>query len=588
MSPTPSNTVERQRGDLLLFVSANDRARCDTQAYRVLADEKAPHLEKQILGIDKIDPALSRDRAAFVATLEANDDDRRHFDEMLLECAEEVSRIRKEKGTSYEADPNYLTDLGNAERFVAHHADHARYVPQWEKFLLWDGSRWKPDEVRAHVQLACETVRSLWQEAADAKDSTERASLAKHARESEREPRITALLRIATTDPRIIAEPEQLDANPWLLGVSNGVVNLRTGQLRQMSPEDLITKLAGSRFDPKATAPKWKGYLERVLGGDGELESYLQRLVGYLLTGLTIEQVFFFLYGLGGNGKSVFLTVLRWLLGDYAVSADSSTFLARQHEGPRTDIARLEGARLVTSLEAGENRRLDEELIKKITGGDVVTARKLYKAEREFVPQFKLLFAANHKPVISGTDIAIWRRVQLIPFTITIPEDERNRSLSDELKEELPGILNWAVEGCLLWQEQQLRPPQIVQAAVDAYRVESDTIGRFLSDSFELDPTAATSAKVIYLAYTRWAESMGEHRRLSANALGRKLTEKGIPSEKDKQTQTVYRLGIKVRDSGHEDSPEAPAREVDREPEHSRALIPLFGNSSFRARKTTS
>lgn len=451
-----------------------------------------------------------------------------------------------------------LTDLGNAERFVAQHSDHVRYVPQWDEFLTLEGACWKRDRIGSAYQLACDTVRSLWQEAADEKDSTERANLANHARQSERESRISALLKIARTDPRIVVEPEKLDADPWVLGVPNGAIDLRTGELRSMRPSDLITKLAGAPFDPDAQALKWKAYLNRILAGDIELERYLQRAVGYALTADISEQAFFFLYGLGANGKSVFLSVLRWLLNDYAATADSATFLARQHDGPRTDLARLEGTRLVTSLEAGENRRLDEELMKKITGGDPLTARQLYKAEREFVPQFKLLFAANHKPIIRGTADAIWRRVQLIPFLVTIPEAERNPYLSDELKDELPGILAWAVEGCLLWQEQRLRPPHVVQAAVEEYRAESDTIARFLEECCESDPSAVTPAKAIYVAYTHWAESMGEY-RLSANALGRKLTEKGIPSEKIGTAQTSHRIGIRLRLSPPDEPTEAPS-----------------------------
>ena len=574
-------TIERKRHHLVIRLSLNGKARCTAIAARLLSDGS-----EERIGINSLNPVVLRERETFVRSIPAPLDEKEEFMQLLTECAGELEiTADHQHPTSLVTERNRVcTDLGNAERFVEQHGDRIRYVPHWDKVLILEGARWKPDEMQAHYQLACETVRALWKEAADADDSNERAQIAKHAKESERESRISALLKIAKTDPAIVVEPEKLDSDQMLFGALNGVVDLRTGELRAMRPTDLITRVAGAPFDPSAQAPRWRAYLKRVLANDEELEHYLQRVVGYALTGDVSEQVFFFLYGLGANGKSVFLSVLRWLFADYAATADSATFLARNQDGPRTDLARLEGARLVTAMEAGENRRLDEELIKKITGGDVITARKLYHAEREFTPRFKLLFSANHKPIVRGSDHAMWRRVQLIPFTVTIPEGERNPHLADELRDELPGILAWAVEGCLLWIEQGLRPPARVVAAVAEYRTESDTIGRFIEECCDQDPTVATPSKAIYARYTAWADSVGEH-KLSANMLGRKLKEKGFESENLGERQLAHRLGLRLRPESNGD-PSGPSSTVDVRsiPEHSRGLFPESGISSPGAR----
>lgn len=275
---------------------------------------------------------------------------------------------------------------------------------------------------------------------------------------------------------------EQLDADPKKCGATNGVIDLLTGTLIAPNPADFITKLVGAPFDPSAVCPRWERFLNDVFASDTELVTYFQRLVGYCLTGFTTEQVIVLLYGSGANGKSVALTILKLLLGDYALHAAAETLSPKHGDTVRSDLARLDGARLVTCSETADGKTIDEPLVKSLTGGDPITARKLYASEFSFIPKCKFLLATNHKPVIRGGE-AIWRRIHLLPFAVTFPLGKRDNKLTNTLTEELPGILAWAVRGCLEWQRVGLSPPQAVRDATDAYRADSDTFGHWIEIS---------------------------------------------------------------------------------------------------------
>jgi putative DNA primase/helicase len=280
------------------------------------------------------------------------------------------------------------TDLGNAERLVRLFGDRIRFVPQWG-WLVWDGERWARDNGNQRItELAEETVRQIYREAAEAQDPEERAKLAKWAIASESRQRITAMIDLAA--PMCLASPEEFDADDWLLNLENGVLNLRTLEFLPHDPNLKLTKLAPVTYDPNADCPKWKAFLQRIFNNNERLIRFVQRAVGYSLTGSTREQCLFFLHGTGANGKSTFLEVIRALLGDYAVTTDFSTFVADRKSSVRNDIARLHSARLVTAIEVGEGKRFAEELIKTLTGGDTVAARFLYREFFEFKPRFKV------------------------------------------------------------------------------------------------------------------------------------------------------------------------------------------------------
>jgi putative DNA primase/helicase len=331
-----------------------------------------------------------------------------------------------------------LTDLGNAERFVAHHGEDVRYCYQWRKWLVWTGARWERDEAGRVHRLAKETVRSIYREASDEEDEDRRKALAKHARASESETRIRAMVELAKSE--IPASPDQFDADPCLLNTSTGTIDLRTGALREHRREDLITKLAPVEYDPVAAAPTWETFLKRVLPGE-ELRGFVRRAAGYSATGNTSEQCMFIHHGPGANGKSTFQETISAALGDYAMRTPTETLLVKRPGGVPNDVARLKGARFVTASETEEGRRLAESLVKDLTGQDTISARFMWAEWFDFKPTHALHLSTNHKPEIRGTDAAIWRRIRLIPWAVTIPPAEQDRELPEKLRTELPGVL---------------------------------------------------------------------------------------------------------------------------------------------------
>lgn len=398
------------------------------------------------------------------------------------------------------------TDLGNARRFIRAHEDHVRCATGRRSriWYAWDGPRWVPDATGAIERLAKTTVRDLYREAAQLSDTDARDQLLKHAARSEAAPRVKALLELASTEPEIALQADAFDADPWLLNVNNGTINLKTGTLQPHKRQDLITKLAPVDYDPKAKAPRWRQFIDEITDGDKELQDYLQRIVGYGATGDVREECLFFCYGQGGNGKSKFFETIRAVLGDYSQQSDFSTFMERHGDGPRNDLARMRGARFVTASEAQGERPFDGRILKQLTGGDTITARKLYEELFEFKPQHKLFLAANHKPVVKEQSEAFWRRLRLIPFTVTFSRANRDDKLLPKLLSESAGILSWITRGCLEWQRSGLGLPSVVRKATNVYKEENDVLGEFLSSSCVLDPGAWASTTELFRTFNEW------------------------------------------------------------------------------------
>ena len=434
------------------------------------------------------------------------------------------------------------TDVGNARRFIAQHGAKVRYCHTWRKWLEWDGTRWAIDETGAITRRAKATLDALFHAAAGLEDD-ERQRLVKHAMASERGARLESMLRLAESDERAAITASVLDTDPWKLNVLNGTLDLRTGELLPHDPKQMHSKLAPVNYGEMAECPRFLAFLEEILP-DSEVRAFVQRAVGYSLTGDTRERCLFIPYGTGGNGKSTFLEAVRGVLGDYARQADVSTFmLGRTDSGPRPEVVRLSGARFISSVEVEEGRRLAESLVKALTGNDTIAARGLYSNVVEFQPVFKLWLATNHKPTIRGTDNAIWDRIRLIPFTVTIPPERRDGDLATKLAAELPGILAWALEGCLAWQQEGLVAPNAVRLATSKYREEMDTVRRFLSDRCVKSATATVGASDLYATYKKWAED-GSEKPMTQTLFGTRMAELGYERHQHATTRRKTYVGV--------------------------------------------
>ncbi len=442
------------------------------------------------------------------------------------------------------------TDLTNAERFVNLFGDQVRYVPAWG-WLVWDTKRWKRDDTEEVRRLAMEVLKDLYREAAETDDQKRRQALADWAKRSESRQRLEAMIALA--EPLCAAHPEDFDIDPWLLNVLNGTVDLRTGELREHRKEDLITKLAPVKFDPGSKAPTWLRFLDRIFARRENLICFVQKTLGYALTSDTREQCLFIMWGSGANGKSTLVNTVSAVLGEYALAMPTETLLAKRQDYIPNDIARLKGGRFVSAVESAEGRKLNEPLIKSFTGGDRIAARFLHREFFEFAPTFKIFIATNHKPVIRGTDHAVWRRIRLIPFTVTIPEAEQDKELPRRLLAEASGILNWLVEGCLAWQRDCLGMPDEVKTATENYRSEMDTLAAFLADCCILDEDARVNASDLYHAFKSWSLENGED-AISQRAFGMALTERGFTRVRGTGGRIAWTgVGLRVNDRVNKD-----------------------------------
>jgi putative DNA primase/helicase len=420
-----------------------------------------------------------------------------------------------------------LTDAGNADRFADRWRETVRYVPEWKKWLVWDGCCWVKDDVNKVTELAKEVARDIYMEGVAIHDPSVRDKITKHSARSQQEPRLLAMISLAESIPILVARAGELDQQHDLLCVANGVINLTTGKLQRAQQSDLMTQCAPVVFDAKAKCPAFLAFLKRIMGGKKDLVNYVQRVFGYTLTGHTGEQCLFFFYGHGANGKSTLLNVLSDMLGSsYAKQTPPETLMVKFGGRSATnDLARLQGTRAVMANEVESGAHLAEAMIKQITGGDLISARYLYAEYFEFRPVFKLFIAGNHKPVIRGDDDGIWRRIHLVPFVVTIPEAERDPDLAAKLRAELPGILNWAIKGCLAWKKSGLSVPRVITDAVKEYRDDMDIMGQWLTERVELSPTAEWAAAMAYGNYRQWLDDNG-FKPMTISAFGQKLSER--------------------------------------------------------------
>lgn len=442
-----------------------------------------------------------------------------------------------------------LDGIGNGERFIDQHGRDVRFCYELDSWLVWTGRRWSLDSQAQVEAMAKKTARLILKEMERALDEARDAgtpddeieaiekAYRKQYISAARVHGVKDTLKMAQSEQGVKVSIPQIDANPMLLNVRNGTVDLATGRLRPHRRGDGITKLAPASFDPDADSTLWQEFLDRVFDGDEDLIAYIQRAVGYSLTGGVGEQCLFFLHGAGQNGKSVFIQTLLHVLGEYAQKAPTEMIMKQDRSssgGATPDMARLRGVRLAVTAELEENQRMGEARVKDLTGADRIVARHLYREPIEFDPTHKLWIYGNHKPAIRGTDDGIWRRIRLIPFTVRIPDQEKDPDLTAKLGRERDGILAWAVRGCLEWQRDGLGLPHAVASATEAYRSESDRLGDFIEECCAVEMCARVGKSDLYAAYEAWCRQSGEY-AMSKKKLGQRLAERGFEEERTKQ-----------------------------------------------------
>ena len=381
------------------------------------------------------------------------------------------------------------TDDRIANIFAEEHRNDLRYVAAWSKWHEWREGCWREDNTLHAFDLIRKTCKA---------HGVKLNSMAKI---------VGAVHGLARTDRRLAATVEQWDADPWALNTPDGIVDLRSGTTRRHDPNAYCTKITAA--GPRGDCPMWKAFLDRIMGGDSALVAYLQRVFGYCLTGDTSEEALFFGYGVGNNGKGVLTRTVSSILGDYHLAAQIETFTVNPNDRHPTELARLAGARFVTASETEEGRRWAEARIKQLTGRDPVTAHLMRRDDFTFVPQFKLFLFGNRKPNLVRVDVAIMRRLNLIPFEIVIPQEERDPRLDHKLKGEWPGILAWMIDGCLDWQERGLAPPEAVTKATDAYFAGQNSFAFWIEECCERDPNEWTRTTALFASWKAWAEKAG-------------------------------------------------------------------------------
>jgi putative DNA primase/helicase len=437
---------------------------------------------------------------------------------------EETIDSNKKRGTPIDAAkvgaPFAMTDLGNAERLCAWHRDSLRWDTARRTWRVWDGQRWAVDSSLEVQRLAADTARKIRREAINAparsgetKDMGE--ALFSWAVKSESRDKLGSMLEVAKSQPGVAVSGEVWDTDPYLLNVANGTIELRTGSLRKHDRSDMITKLSPVAYDPAREDTRWDRFLQDAAGGDAELIRFLQIAAGYTLTGDTTEEKLFLVYGPTAGGKSTFLESVRSVLGDYARTIQADLLAKQNPKGgssPSPELAGLAGARLAAGSEMEQGREIAEALAKNLTGGEPITARHLYAELFDFRPQFKLWLALNHCPRVSADDDAVWRRILRVGFEHTVPPERRDRTLKPYLRHPdggAPAVLAWAVAGCVRWQREGLKIPEVVERSTQAYRSESDPLALFIEDCLEFNPNAWTTWKDIRGAYSEHAEENG-------------------------------------------------------------------------------
>lgn len=451
---------------------------------------------------------------------------------------ENVKKIEK-KFYSYD-------DTGNAQRFKDAYGESIRYSYIRKNWYFYDGKIWIIDQQGMIKTLVDRVVEKMKDEPVYVPDDADPLEMQKAFNKHVKSSRGSRgkMNMVKETEHLLPIQQYEFDANPDLFNVQNGYLDLKTGQLKEHDKNKYFTKVSSVEFTDKIDCPLWIEFLNQIFDNDQALINYIQRAIGYSLSGSTEEQMMFILYGNGRNGKSVFLDIVTEIFGNYATNIQPQTIMVKQQSSnANSDIARLDGARLVTTTEPNEGVRMDEGLVKQLTGGDKVTARFLYENEFDFIPQFKLWMATNHKPIIRGTDDGIWRRMAIVPFTVQIPTNKVDKRLKHKLRRELKAILNWAVEGYLMWRETGLEEPRCIKDQRQEYRKEMDVVESFIEECCERNEKYSSQANTLYQSYREWAQDNSQY-VMSNTKFGREISKRFV---KFRSNGTYYK-GVQVKE----------------------------------------
>lgn len=442
-------------------------------------------------------------------------------------------------------DAPRMTELGNSIRLVRKYGERLRFCDALGGWFVWDGKRWRRDTTRMVVRFAKGIARELWEEAARCQAQEMRDALLAHARKSEKAAAIAAMVKLAESGDGVACDASAFDSDPWILNVENGILDLRTVTLGRHDPGTMCTKLAPVAFDPKARAPKWDAFIAEILP-DAEVRGFVQRFAGYVLTGVIRERVLFMLIGEGRNGKSVLVKVLVRLLGDYATYAAPDVLMVSDHHRHPTELADLAGRRFAALSEVRAGRTFDEATLKRLTGNEPIKARFMGHDFFAFDMQAKLAMAANHRPHVRDDTDSIWDRLREVPFTVRIPEEREDKALFDKLCAELPGILNWCVEGCRAWRDRGLGDAAAVQQATSAYREAEDPLADFFAEAVVFEPGARLSRKELREAYERHAREAGQRFLVGPHAFAKGVRDRG--AEESKMGGVRLWIGVRLRE----------------------------------------
>ena len=428
----------------------------------------------------------------------------------------------------------HLTSLGNSERFILRHGPNVRYCAEGETWLYWNGKRWAYDTAGKMKQRAKDTIKAMFDSLKDMDSGEERDKVYKWIKRSETNGQLEEMLKLAATDPNLVVQPSELDAQPNLQCVGNGVVDLRSGELLTPKREWLLTRHTTTEYDPEARCPEWEAFLESATDGNKELVGFLQRAVGYSIQGSTKEEVIFVGHGPGGTGKSTFIEAVSRAIGDYQMTANFSTFLKKDRVsgGPTEEIARLNGARMVCSIEVDDGQKLAEGLVKQMTGGDVVAARFLYKGTLEYRPQMKLWLICNHVPHIQSDDDAMWRRLVRVPFVHKPAKPNLSLKATLTSKPARRAVLAWAVRGAVEWYRHGLQIPESVRLSTASLRDDMNPLKQFLDDCCVFEDGSLTSVQAMTGAYETWCKANGQRFPLSSQNFNRNMQALGVQQPK--------------------------------------------------------